>query len=99
MTQWVLLVDRPEALPEIAQWHHEQWGRRANQTVSEIRQRLARFQTRNTVPYYFSRLKGTLTACGHLCRYEMPIYSDRYWLGGIYVKPAIEIKESTPFST
>ena len=58
MTQWVLLVDRPEALPEIAQWHHEQWGRRANQTVSEIRRRLAQIsKTETPSPYYFSRLK------------------------------------------
>ena len=94
MMQWVFLVDKPDALPEITQWHHEQWGRHANQTVSEIREKLARFQNRNTVPLLLLAIKdGTLTGCGHLCRYEMPIYSDReYWLGGIYVKPSYRNK-------
>lgn len=84
------LADHEEAIPLIAKWYYNEWGR-GNEEISlvEVRLKLKKYLNRNKIPLLILAMEnGEIRGTVQLKYYEMDIYPEKkYWLGGVFVSP------------
>ena len=84
------LVDRPEALPTIARWHHAEWGHySAERTVETMSERLRGHMNRDRIPLTVVAHEGDL-AVGTAGLVECDMKTRRHltpWLADVVVHP------------
>jgi Acetyltransferase (GNAT) family len=85
--KYVLLADRPEAIPTVARWYYDEWGHKAadnsfEQTCERIRGKL----NRDKAPLHLLAVgSDQVLGVAQLKIREMDIYPDKeYWLGSVY---------------
>ncbi len=86
------LASHPAALPIVANWYFEQWGHKvANNSLEKTRERLREGLNGDRMPLCIVALEnGAPCGAARLKLREMEIYPDReYWLGSVYVPPAV----------
>jgi len=85
------LADRPEAVPLVAQWWHDEWGHLApGETVEELISRVNGLLSRDTCPIsVVAVLENTIAGVAALKLQEMfELYPDKqFWLGNVFVAP------------
>lgn len=89
-TSYQLLVDRPEAIPLVAGWYFEEWGR--HQPDNSVEATIKRIQTklnRDKPPMHILAVQGeNIVGVAQLKIREMPEYPDKeFWLGSVFVSP------------
>ena len=85
-----LLADRHDAIPVVAQWSFEQWGRRvAGNTLEASVERVMQRLNREQPPLGIVATDGRMIlGTAQLKIREMDIYPQyEHWLGGVYVAP------------
>lgn len=91
------LADHEEAIPLIAKWYYNEWGR-ANEEISlvEVRLKLKKYLNRNKIPLLILAMEnGEIMGTAQLKYYEMDIYPEKkHWLGGIFVPPEYRGKKT-----
>ncbi len=83
-----LLADLPSAIPLVARWYYEEWGRDLPDNSPEICAAwLAPQVNRERVPLHLIALEGdTVLGTAALKLREMTEFPDReHWLGGVFV--------------
>ena len=86
-----LLADRKEAIPTIAGWYFDQWGRRTEgNSVEKISLELRKYLHREEIPLVVLAVEADeLLAVAQLKYREMDIFPGReHWIGGVFVSPA-----------
>ncbi|CAM4043147.1 MULTISPECIES: GNAT family N-acetyltransferase [Shewanella] len=87
----IRLIDKPEAIGQVATWYHEEWGHLGvNRTQAELTHTLSQYLQLSGIPQLWLALVDGLPVGAIQLRYqEHPEYPvDSVWLGGIYVIPA-----------
>jgi GNAT superfamily N-acetyltransferase len=87
---FTLLADRPEALPIVARWYFDQWGRPGPwETLASTEESLANYLNRDRIPLMILAVENERVAgAAQLKLREMDIYPDKeHWLGGVFVAP------------
>ncbi|MXR68896.1 GNAT family N-acetyltransferase [Shewanella sp. JBTF-M18] len=87
----IRLLDKPEAIAQVAAWYHEEWGHLgANRTQAELTHTLNQYLQLSGIPQLWLTLVNGLPVGAIQLRYqENPQYpADSVWLGGIYVSPS-----------
>lgn len=83
------LVDCPDALPKIALWYLNQWGRLTEgETFDSSLERLQEYLNRDKIPFILvGLLDEEICAVGQLKFREMEeMFPEKeHWLGGVYV--------------
>lgn len=85
---FALLADHPEAIPQIAAWYFDQWGRLGKfSSPGELEDYLQGSLNRDEIPLLVLALENEeITGVAELKYHEMDIYPEKeHWLGGIYV--------------
>ena len=88
--QYQLLADRPEAIPVVARWLYEEWGRTIEgNTVEKACERLRHRVSRDHLPLHVLAVEnGAVVGFAALKIREIDVYPDReHWLGSVYVPP------------
>lgn len=83
-----LLADIPSAIPLVARWYYDEWGRDLPDNSAEICAAwLAPQVNRERVPLYLVALSGnTVIGTAALKLREMPEFPEReHWLGAVFV--------------
>jgi GNAT superfamily N-acetyltransferase len=86
--QYQLLADRPEAIPIVARWLYEEWGRTIEgNTVEKACERLRQRVSRDNLPLHVLAVEnGVIVGFAALKVREMDTYPNReHWLGSVYV--------------
>lgn len=82
------LADRLEVLPQLASWHHEQWGYlNPHNTVSGRAEKLERRSQKGRIPTTFvGFVDGQLVGSASLVENDLPTRPDLFpWLASVYV--------------
>ncbi|NIP71863.1 MAG: GNAT family N-acetyltransferase [Gammaproteobacteria bacterium] len=85
------LGDHPGSIPQLAQWHHEEWstlnpGGTVKQRIKSLSWHLAQGQIPAT---YVAVLEGAVVGSASLIERDMAAYIQLSpWLAGVYVAPA-----------
>lgn len=85
----VLLADKPDAIPQIAQWYSDEWGYLGDgRTTDALELKLRTYLNRDKLPLMvLAKGRETLIAVGQLRYQEMDTYPpDSHWIGGVYVE-------------
>lgn len=85
------LGDHPGAIPQLAQWHHEEWSTlNPSGTVRQRIKALSRHLPRGRIPAtYVAVLDGAVVGSASLIERDMASYIEfSPWLAGVYVAPA-----------
>ncbi len=83
-----MLADRPEFIPQIAEWYFQMWGfREENNSIELTAGRIAGKLNRKQLPVPLVALEGErILGVAQLKLREMDIFPERaFWLGGVYV--------------
>lgn len=86
--EFVFLADYPQALPIVAGWYYEQWGRQQEMgSVRESEKILADYLNGESIPLIIlAREIDEILGAIQLKYYEMDIYPNKeHWLGGVFV--------------
>lgn len=86
--QYQLLSDRPDAIPVVARWLYEEWGRTIEgNTVEKACERLSQRVSKDHLPLHVLAVEnGVVVGFAALKIREMDVYPDReHWLGSVYV--------------
>ncbi|MEN3370589.1 MAG: hypothetical protein V7609_2732 [Verrucomicrobiota bacterium] len=84
------LADRPDALPTLAQWQHNEWGHyRAGDTVEKRSARLREGCNRDQIPLTVVALdNGEVIGSASLVAHDMETRMELTpWLAGVFVGP------------
>ncbi|QYJ90056.1 GNAT family N-acetyltransferase [Shewanella halotolerans] len=87
----IRLIDKPEAIGQVASWYHEEWGHLGpNRSQAELTHTLSQYLQLDGIPQLWVALHNNVPIGAIQLRYqENPQYSaDSVWLGGIYVSPS-----------
>lgn len=87
---FIYLADCEEAIPIIAEWYFEQWGRRMEETSQdETARRLQKYLNRNEIPLMVLAVDNdAILGVAQLKYREMEMYPEKeHWLGGVFVQP------------
>lgn len=85
-----LLADYPAAIPRIASWYFDEWGKtRPGRTVARIAEDLKAYLNRGKVPLMVVAVEEQVVIGAAQLKFrEMEIYPNRvHWLGGVFVDP------------
>jgi len=86
------LADRPEAIPQVADWIYGQWGHRnPGNSPDSVAAKLAAELSRDELPIQVvAALDGAVIGTAALKLHELQAHFPalRYWLGSVYVVPA-----------
>ena len=81
-----LLAQHPAALPVLARWYYDAWGREAGISLDDELAKLTK-ALHATLPLVLLALDGDeVIACVQVKEREMPQFPElAHWLGGVYV--------------
>lgn len=85
------LADRPDSLPTLARWKHQEWGHlRAGDTVEKRQARIAATSNRDQIPLTVVALEGEeVLGCASLIAHDMETRMELMpWLAGVFVGEA-----------
>ena len=85
---FTLLVDRPDTIPRIAAWYHDEWGYlNPEESTTIVEENLRVYLERDRIPLIVLAVEGDdVAGCAQLKFREMDIYPEKeHWLGGVYV--------------
>ncbi len=87
------MADRPDAIPTVAEWDYEEWGKVPGNSVRTTIERINSELNRDKPPLYILALsEGKVMGFAQLKRSGMRIYPEKEsWLGGTFVSPEFEI--------
>lgn len=86
----VLLADCSEAIPMIAEWHYNQWGKgRPGGSMERFLSNLTNYLNRDKLPLMvLATAEESVIGTAALKYREMDIYPEKeHWLGSVYVVP------------
>lgn len=86
--KFVYLADLPEAIPVIAKWYFDQWGRQHEvKSLEESKEMLTDYLNREKIPLMIlAKKEKEILGAIQLKYYEMDIYPQKeHWLGGVFV--------------
>ena len=84
------LVDRQDAIPQVAKWYFEEWGYNVpGNSIQKSIDRIAGKVNREHPPLHILAMEDQkVLGVAQLKLHEMDIYSEReFWLGGLFVTP------------
>ena len=87
------LVDYPQYLRQLAEWHHAEWSKyNPGDTVEKRMERMQAHLVKRQIPTTFIALDGdTLTGSACILEQDMPREGGRHdltpWLASVYVSP------------
>lgn len=85
-----LLADHPEAIPVVARWHWDEWGRyETDSSYEETLKSITEQQHRNSLPLaYIALVDGKPAGAASLVEHDMDVHQELTpWLAGVYVDP------------
>ncbi len=85
-----LLIDHPDAVPQVARWYIAAWGHEdPEETAEKIRLRIGAKLSRDRLPVHFVAVEeGQVIGTAQLKIREMDIFPEReHWLGTVLVAP------------
>jgi GNAT superfamily N-acetyltransferase len=85
-----LLADHPEAIPVVAKWHWEEWGRyEADSSHKETLESISEQHHRYSLPLaYIALVDGKPVGAASLVEHDMDVHKELTpWLAGVYVDP------------
>lgn len=88
--EFVLLADRQDTIPTIAEWYFKEWGYlRDISSVEKTETLLQDYLNREEIPLLILAVDGEeVLGVVQLKCYEMDLYPEKeHWLGGVYVPP------------
>lgn len=87
--QFEFLADRPDAIPTISRWYHDEWGRlKPDESIEHMRSEVAAYTNRDAIPFILLAVRNNdIVAAAQLKFREMAeLFPDKeHWLGGVYV--------------
>lgn len=86
--EFVYLADHPEAIPIVAKWYYEQWGRQHEvPSLEKSEEILTDYLNRDKIPLLIlAKKEEKILGTVQLKFYEMDIYPQKeHWLGGVFV--------------
>ncbi len=86
--EFVYLADHPEAIPIVAKWYYEQWGRQHEvPSLEKSEEMLTAYLNRERIPLMIlAKKEDEILGAIQLKYYEMDIYPQKeHWLGGVFV--------------
>lgn len=86
---FVLLADRPDAIPTVAEWDYEEWGKVPGNSVQKTIERINGKLNRDKPPLYILAIsEGRVLGFAQFKRSGISIYPEKeFWLGGTFVSP------------
>lgn len=86
---FVFLADRQEAIPTVAQWYYEEWGRVPDNSVEKTIERIKGKLNRDKPPFHLLAVSGDqVLGVAQFKLDEMTIDPDKeFWLGSLFVAP------------
>ncbi|MCP3668873.1 MAG: GNAT family N-acetyltransferase [Gammaproteobacteria bacterium] len=87
----VLLAEREDAIPKVANWYFDEWGYLGKDSDPEgVAKKIRKFLNRDKIPLMVIAIeKGEVIGAAQLKYREMDIYPEKeHWLGGVYVAAA-----------
>ena len=87
---FVLLADRPAAIPTIARWYFDEWSKHIpGETLETTEASLANYLHRDRIPLMvLAIVSDQVAGVAQLKHREMDIYPEKeHWLGGVFVSP------------
>ncbi|MFT7617161.1 MAG: GNAT superfamily N-acetyltransferase [Planctomycetota bacterium] len=85
----ILLADKPEAAPILAQWYFDEWAKEVTgMTLEKVLSKVQTFTERLIAPLSVLALEGDeVVGAAEFKIREMDIFPDyEFWLGGVYVR-------------
>ena len=82
------LADNEEAIPQLASWYFQEWGRFVEgTTLDKEEQKLQQYLNRDRMPLIVVAKEGSqVVGAAQLKFREMPQFPEKeHWLGGVYV--------------
>jgi GNAT superfamily N-acetyltransferase len=86
----VLLYDRRDAIPVVARWYYEEWGRDIpDNSAEKCAAWLAPLLNHDRAPLHLVAVEGpTVLGTATIKLREMDLFPEReHWLGGVFVAP------------
>lgn len=86
--EFVYLADHPNAIPTVAKWYFEQWGRQHQvKSLKDCEEILSDYLNHDKIPLIIlAKKENEILAAVQLKYYEMDIYPQKeHWLGGVFV--------------
>ncbi|MBD2261040.1 GNAT family N-acetyltransferase [Pseudanabaena sp. FACHB-2040] len=86
---FVFLADRQDAIPTVAQWYYEEWGKVPGNSVEKTIKRIRGKLNRHKPPFHILAVsKDRVLGVAQFKLREMSIYPEReFWLGSLFVAP------------
>ena len=86
---FVFLADIQDAIPTVAQWYYEEWGKVPGNSVTKMIERIKGKLNRDKPPFHIlAVLEERVLGVAQFKLREMSIYPEKeFWLGSLYVAP------------
>lgn len=86
---FVFLADRQDAIPTVAQWYYEEWGRVPGNSVEQTIERIKSKLNRDNPPFHILAISNDrVLGVAQFKLREMSIYPEKeFWLGSLFVSP------------
>lgn len=86
---FVFLADRQAAIPTVAEWYYEEWGKVPGNSVEKTIERIKGKLNHNKPPFHILAVSGDkVLGVAQFKLREMSIYPDKeFWLGSLFVAP------------
>ncbi len=86
---FVFLADRPDAIPTVAEWDYEEWGKVPGNSVRKTIKRINSKLNRDKPPLYILAIsKGRVLGFAQFKRSGISNSPEKdFWLGGTFVSP------------
>lgn len=86
---FVLLADRQDTIPMVAQWYYEEWGKVPNNSVEKTIERIKGKLNHHKPPFHILAVtEERVLGVAQFKLSEMSIYPEKeFWLGSLFVAP------------
>ncbi|MBW4556080.1 MAG: GNAT family N-acetyltransferase [Trichormus sp. ATA11-4-KO1] len=86
---FVFLADRQDAIPTVAQWYYEEWGRVPDNSVEQTIERIKGKLNCDKPPFHILAIsKDSVLGVAQFKLRETSIYPEKeFWLGSLFVAP------------
>lgn len=86
---FVFLVNRQDAIPIVAKWYYEEWGKIPGNSIQQTIERIKGKLNRDRPPFHILAIhQEKVVGVAQLKIREMSIYPEKeFWLGSLFVSP------------